>query len=71
MDNASVHKGGRIDEIVQKADCSILYLPTYSPDLNPIEHHWVGIKNTVRSFLPSVNYDLLGAFEKAFEPLSI
>ena len=44
MDNLSIHKAGRINEIVQRAGCSIIYLPTYSPDLNPIEHFWHSVK---------------------------
>ena len=37
LDNASIHKGGRIESLVSTAGCRILYLPPYSPDLNPIE----------------------------------
>ena len=37
-DNASFHKGGRIEALIQQAGCHLLYLPPYSPDLNPIEH---------------------------------
>jgi DDE superfamily endonuclease len=37
MDNLSAHKGGRVKEIVEGRGCEILYLPSYSPDLNPIE----------------------------------
>ena len=35
-DNASFHKGGCIEELIQQAGCDLLYLPPYSPDLNPI-----------------------------------
>ena len=31
MDNATFHKGGRIQELIQN-DCELLYLPPYSPD---------------------------------------
>ncbi len=37
MDNLSCHKGGRVREIVEGRGCELLYLPPYSPDLNPIE----------------------------------
>lgn len=37
MDNLSVHKGGRVKEIIEQRGCDLLYLPPYSPDLNPIE----------------------------------
>jgi transposase len=32
MDNATFHKGGRIKQLIQAADCQLLYLPAYSPD---------------------------------------
>ena len=34
MDNATFHKGGRIQQLIQDAGCEILYLPPYSPDQN-------------------------------------
>jgi len=37
MDNLSAHKGGRVRELVEEQGCELLYLPPYSPDLNPIE----------------------------------
>ena len=37
IDNATFHKGGRIEELIQKAGCRLLYLPPYSPELNRIE----------------------------------
>jgi transposase len=37
MDNLSAHKGGRVREIVEGRGCELMYLPPYSPDLNPIE----------------------------------
>ena len=36
-DNASFDKGRRIQELIEQAGCHLLYLPSYSPDLNPIE----------------------------------
>jgi transposase len=37
MDNLSSHKGPRVRELVEARGCELLYLPAYSPDLNPIE----------------------------------
>lgn len=41
-DNADTHSGGRVDEVVRAAAgrLVLLYLPTYSPWLNPIEMLW-------------------------------
>ena len=37
MDNLSAHKGERVRELIEHKGCELLYLPLYSPDLNPIE----------------------------------
>jgi len=49
MDNASFHKNIKTKEIIEKAKCTLLYLPPYSPDLNPIENFWGWLKGKVRS----------------------
>ncbi len=52
MDNARIHHGPNLQKIVEKAGCSILYLPPYSPDFNPIELVWSWIKGQVRLLAP-------------------
>jgi len=52
MDNARIHHGGKIEELVTGSDCSVLYLPPYSPDFNPIELAWGWIKGQVRRICP-------------------
>ncbi len=37
MDNLSSHKGSRVRELIEERGCELIYLPPYSPDLNPIE----------------------------------
>ncbi|SPR13767.1 IS630 family transposase [Orientia tsutsugamushi] len=39
MDNINFHKNNIITVLIESVGCSILFLPTYSPDLNPIEHY--------------------------------
>ncbi|MBW4571527.1 MAG: IS630 family transposase [Tolypothrix carrinoi HA7290-LM1] len=51
MDNATFHKGGRIQELIQSAGCELLYLPPYSPDLNDIEKCWSWLKSRIRKKL--------------------
>jgi transposase len=51
IDNASFHKGGRIEELVQAAGCEVWYLPPYSPDLNKIERCWSWLKSRIRKQL--------------------
>jgi transposase len=48
MDNASFHKNKKIRELIEKAGCRLIYLPPYSPDLNPIEHYWANMKKKLR-----------------------
>ncbi|KJW03683.1 DDE superendonuclease family protein [Rickettsia endosymbiont of Ixodes pacificus] len=48
MDNINFHKNNIIRELIESVGCRILFLPTYSPDLNPIEHYWFKIKNEIR-----------------------
>ncbi|MEH2041528.1 MAG: transposase [Nostoc sp.] len=51
MDNATFHKGGRIQQLIQDAGCEILYLPPYSPDLNKIKKCWSWLKSRIRKKL--------------------
>jgi transposase len=37
MDNLGAHKPKRVKELIEERGCELLYLPAYSPDLNPIE----------------------------------
>jgi transposase len=51
MDNATFHKGGRIEQLIQDAGCKLLYLPPYSPDFNKIEQCWSWLKSRIRKQL--------------------
>ena len=48
MDNATFHKGQDMMKALDKEGHSLLYLPPYSPDLNPIEHKWAQKKSQKR-----------------------
>ena len=54
IDNARFHKSKKIIELVEAANCKVIFLPPYSPELNPIEHHWTAIKNAIRKAAESV-----------------
>jgi transposase len=48
MDNLSSHKGPRVRELIEAAGARLLYLPPYSPDLNPIEKAFSKLKALLR-----------------------
>ena len=49
MDNLSSHKRQRIRELIEGAGAHLVYLPAYSPDLNPIEMVFAKVKQLLRS----------------------
>jgi transposase len=49
MDNLSSHKAPAVREWIEKAGAEVLYLPPYSPDLNPIEKAWAKLKQLLRA----------------------
>jgi len=52
MDNASFHRKKKLNILARKAHLSLLFLPPYSPELNPIEHFWSWIKGRLQKMLP-------------------
>ena len=55
LDNASFHKSQTTKDLIESAGCNILYLPPYSPDLNPIEQKWSHIKKSLRKIKDRFN----------------
>ena len=49
MDNLSSHKVNGVQQRIEKCGATLLYLPPYSPDLNPIEKAWSKLKQLLRS----------------------
>jgi len=49
MDNLSTHKVDGVRQRIQQCGAELLYLPPYSPDLNPIEKAWAKLKQLLRS----------------------
>jgi transposase len=48
MDNLSSHKGRRVRELIEERGCELIYLPSYSPDFNPIEQAFSKLKGYLR-----------------------
>jgi len=49
MDNLSPHKSVGTIALIEKAGAKVMFLPAYSPDLNPIERMWSKIKTYLRA----------------------
>jgi transposase len=47
-DNAAFHKSSQIKTLIENVGCKLLFLPPYSPDLNPIEQYWSALKARIR-----------------------
>ncbi|QIO08672.1 IS630 family transposase [Acinetobacter lanii] len=67
LDNASIHKGRVIDDLAARYQIRIVYLPAYSPDLNPIERAWSVLKSKVRHMVAHSNKTLPDALDIAFK----
>jgi transposase len=52
LDNLSAHKSRKAQQLVEDAGCSWLFLPSYSPDFNPIEMLWSKFKSDLRREAP-------------------
>ncbi len=48
-DNLSAHKAAGVQEAIAVTGARLLYLPPYSPDLNPIEQCWSKVKTSLRA----------------------
>lgn len=51
LDNATFHKKAVLTSIAASYHCEVLFLPPYSPDLNPIEKKWAWLKRKLREVL--------------------
>ena len=71
MDNLRCHKVKGIKQAIEKAGAHILYLPPYSPDLNPIEQMWSKIKTLLRKVKARSVDVLLKALPSAFDAIFV
>ena len=71
MDNWTVHHGNDVTELVESYGCEILYLPTYSPDFNPIEYLFSKIKAFIKKLRPSTLLELMQAFSNAAQAVTL
>lgn len=67
MDNASFHRTKRITQICSEAGVKLVYLPPYSPDLNPIEEFFAELKAFIRRHWQSYEQHPDQGFDKFLE----
>jgi transposase len=70
MDNLSAHKGQKVRELVEERGCQLLYLPPYSPDLNPIEQAFSKMKALMRKSGARTREALIGAMGDALSAIT-
>ena len=71
MDNLSAHKGQRVRKLIEDRGCELLYLPPYSPDLNPIEEAFSKIKQLLRAIGARTKEALVEAIGKVLDMVSV
>src|SRR3712207_8691350 len=71
MDNLSAHRPKRIRELIEQHGCELLYLPAYSPDLNPIEEAFAKIKNLLRNAAARSKETLVEAIGAALSAVTV
>ncbi len=55
MDNASFHRSQRTKDLIESVGCRVIFLPPYSPDLNPIEKFWANMKRWIKQQIDCCN----------------
>ncbi len=70
MDNLSAHKRPRIRELIEGRGCELWYLPSYSPDLNPIEEAFSKLKALLNKAAARTQEALLAAIGEALAAIT-
>jgi transposase len=71
MDNLPAHKPKRVRELIEEQGCELIYLPAYSPDLNPIEEAFSKIKGMLRRVGARTKEALLEVLGEALSAVSV
>ena len=67
MDNLSSHKRMRTRKLIENANAALLFLPPYSPDLNPIEMIFAKVKQQLRSLACRTRDSLWAAMQSVLD----
>lgn len=70
MENLGAHRPERIRELIEARGAELVFMPSYSPDYNPIEQAFSKIKNVLRKLGARTHEALLEAMEEALSKVS-
>jgi transposase len=70
MDNLGAHRPKKIKDLIEERGAELVFLPSYSPDLNPIEQAFSKIKNVLRKLGARTHEALLEAMEEALSKVT-
>jgi transposase len=70
LDNLAVHKRPGVARLIHACGAQVLFLPPYSPDLNPIEKMWSKVKSILCSLEPRTSEELHEAIAHAFRQIT-
>ena len=71
MDNLNTHKSSLAVQAIQSVGAHVVYLPPYSPDLNPIENIFSKIKQLIRADKPRTLSQIVHAVAKSLKLLTL
>jgi transposase len=71
MDNLSAHKGSKIRDLIERRGYELLFLPPYSPDLNPIEEAFAKVKALLRRAGARTRETWIEAMGRALEAVAV
>ncbi len=70
MDNLGAHRPKRVRQLIEERGCELIYLPPYSPDLNPIEEAFAKVKHILRKIGARTKEALIEAIGRALGAVS-
>ena len=71
MDNLGAHRPKRVRELIEQRGAELLYLPSYSPDYNPIEEAFAKLKHLLRKTSARTKEALVEAIAAALSAISV
>ncbi len=71
MDNLSSHKSVRAIQAIQSVGAQVVYLPPYSPDLNPIELIFAKVKQLIRGIRPRTFTQIVQATRQVLAKITL